>query len=319
MPIQPSNLLAFQPSSLPPSSPQPSNPPTLHPSNLWCNKYFVDHSNKVMEKLVSGEFFGITDQKLDTDGLILTNTLYTHDYVDWHYHENAYFTFILSGKVMEGNKKGKIDLSAGSLLFHNAQESHYNIKPKGETRGMHLEIEQRWMNELYANGNINEGSFEVEHPKIKILFYKILRESRIADPMISSSIEQLVIEAMDALFIRHSKSRFRPSWINTLSDLLQDHYLSPIDVKAIAKEIDIHPVHLSRSFSKYFGCTMAEYIRQLKVERALSQLSVSQHSLSTIAYQSGFADQSHMIRCFKEMSGNTPSIYRKMINSFPIC
>lgn len=40
-----------------------------------------------MEQLSSGEFFGVTNQKLETGGLILTNTAYTNDYVDWHQHD----------------------------------------------------------------------------------------------------------------------------------------------------------------------------------------------------------------------------------------
>ncbi|TKC10547.1 helix-turn-helix transcriptional regulator [Pedobacter polaris] len=268
-----------------------------------------------MEKLNSGEFFGITNQRLDTDGLILTNTAYTHDYVDWHHHENAYFTFILSGKVIEGSKKGKVNLSAGSLLFHNAQESHYNIKPKGNTYGMHLELEPRWMDEIYATVKGKEGSFEVSCHQTKIIFYKILKESRMADDTVELGIQHLVIEAMASLFPEQSGSNFYPSWIKRVTELLQDNYLSKLDLKAIAEVAGVHPVHLSRSFSKYLGCTMAEYIRRLKVERALSQLSAPGTSLSSIAYQFGFADQSHMIRCFKEISGDTPLFFRKLINS----
>jgi AraC family transcriptional regulator len=268
-----------------------------------------------MEKLHSGEFFGRTDQKLDSGGLILTNTAYTHDYVDWHHHENAYFTFIITGKVIEGNKKGRINLAAGHLLYHNAQESHYNIKPKGETRGMHVELHAHWMEDNYSAFQVKEGSFQVTHPKTKLLFYKLLKESQMGDDLTTLGVQHLVIEAMDSLHLIHTDSIFRPSWINQVIELLQDNYRCTPDLKTIAAVVGVHAVHLSRSFSKYFGCTMAEYIRQLKVDRALSQLGNTNISLGELAYQSGFADQSHMIRCFKEHSDGTPSFYRKLINS----
>lgn len=267
-----------------------------------------------MEKLSSGEFFGVTDQKLETGGLILTNTAYTHEFVDWHHHENVYFTFILKGKVIEGNKKGKVNLTAGSLLFHNAQESHYNIKPKGETRGMHLELQNSWINEMYPNQEVREGSFEVACPRTKILFYKLLRESTIEDDLTRLGIQNLVITATDLLFAGTKESKFRPSWVDQVGELLQDHYLNPPKLKEMATVLGIHPVHLSRSFTKYFGCTMAEYIRLLKVERAFAQLSIKGNSLSTIAHQCGFADQSHMIRCFKAFNGDTPLFFKKLIN-----
>ncbi len=82
-----------------------------------------------MKKLHKGEFYGQTNATVHLEGLTLTDTVYTHDKVDWHYHQNAYFTFILQGNVMEGNKKEIFSCSAGDLLFHNWQDPHYNIKP----------------------------------------------------------------------------------------------------------------------------------------------------------------------------------------------
>jgi len=266
-----------------------------------------------MKKLSSGEFFGITSHQLETGGLILTDTAYTHDYVDWHYHENIYFTFILTGKVIEGNKKGKVNLSAGSLLFHNVQEPHYNIKPRGETRGMHLELQHRWISELYPNIEAKEGSFELLCPRTKILFYQLLRESKIADDLTTLGVQNLVIEAINPLFSGSRESAFRPSWVDNVGDLLQDNYFCPPNLKEIAAVAGVHPVHLSRSFTKYFGCTIAEHIRLLKVERAFAMLSVKGNSLSTIAHSCGFADQSHMTRCFKSFSGNTPLFFRRLI------
>ena len=266
-----------------------------------------------MEKLSSGEFFGVTNQKLETGGLILTNTAYTHDYVDWHHHENVYFTFLLKGKVIEGNKKGKLNLSAGSLLFHNVQESHYNIKPPGETRGMHLELQNQWIREMYPNVDVKEGSFELTCPRTKILFYKLWRESQISDDLSTLGIQNLVMEAINPLFSEEKESAFRPSWVDKAGELLHDNYLSPPDLKAIAAVVGVHPVHLSRSFTRYFGCTIAEYIRLLKVEKAFTQFSVKGRSLSTIAHSCGFADHSHMVRCFKACSGNTPLFFRRLL------
>jgi AraC family transcriptional regulator len=36
-------------------------------------------------------------------------------------------------------------------------------------------------------------------------------------------------------------------------------------------------------------------------------------SLTDIALESGFSDQSHFLRCFREMNGMKPSVYRKLL------
>ncbi|WP_157682168.1 hypothetical protein [Mucilaginibacter mallensis] len=93
-----------------------------------------------MMQLKMGEFFGNTDQLLRLDGLTLTDTIYTYSYVDWHYHEHAYFTFIVQGEVLEGTRQELLRCSPGTLLYHRHQEPHYNIKPNMFTRDFHVRM-----------------------------------------------------------------------------------------------------------------------------------------------------------------------------------
>src|SRR5687767_7046952 len=132
-----------------------------------------------MNLLRTGHFFGETNRRICLDGITLTDTEYTHERVDWHYHENAYFTFILQGKLIEGNKKESYSCSNGSLLFHSWQEPHYNIKPAGYTRGFHIELAENHFDELDFDVGQLQGSFSVENTEVKLLLYKIFRETKI--------------------------------------------------------------------------------------------------------------------------------------------
>ncbi len=267
-----------------------------------------------MEKLSSGEFFGVTNQKIEVNGIVFTNTTYTHDYVDWHHHENAYFTFLLAGKMIEGDKKGKKFCNPGSLLFHHAAESHYNIKPKGYTRGMHIELQPHWMKENHSALTMTGGSFEVEDVNVKIIFYNILKETRNNDDVALLGIESLVAASINQLFPKNRpKASFEPYWTKVADELLQDNYRNPHSLTEMAAILEIHPVHLSRSFKKYFGCTIANYIRKIRVARALSQLLNNSASLGNIAYDCGFADQSHMIRNIREFTSLTPTQFSKVL------
>ena len=100
-----------------------------------------------------------------------------------------------------------------------------------------------------------------------------------------------------------------------MDEFLKDNFRNPYSLKEIAGILNIHPVHLSRSFTRYFGCTLANYIRKIRVERALSELLVSKNALTYVAYNCGFADQSHMIRCFKEFADATPAQFRKLLRN----
>ncbi len=72
-------------------------------------------------------------------------------------------------------------------------------------------------------------------------------------------------------------------------------------------------LHLSRHFPKYFKATIGDYIRTVKVQKALSLLPNKHKSLTEIAAECGFADQSHFIRSFKDCYQLTPLHYRKLL------
>ncbi len=269
-----------------------------------------------MKNLTTGQFYGQTNQTLLLDGLTLTDTVYTHPKVDWHYHENAYFTFILQGNVIEGNKKETYNLSAGNLLFHNWQEAHYNIKPAGFTRGFHIELDQAWAKGLELDLFSIQGSLNIRNPEIKILMHRIFRESKINDATSNLAIHALLLELLGQMTYNCKVSaRKTPSWVKELRHLLSDTSTANWKLTELSDILSIHPVHLSRDFTKYFHCTLGEYIRKLKVEQSLCLLLDKNLSLTDVALACGFADQSHFIRTFKSIIHLKPSQYRKLLEN----
>ncbi len=266
-----------------------------------------------MKYLRTADFFGETNQTVRLDGITLTDTEYTHEYVDWHYHENAYFTFILQGHLIEGNKRETYNCSAGSLLFHNWQETHYNIKPEGDTRGFHIELHHGLFDELDFDISNLQGSFKIENTDVKLLAYKIFEETKFNDDVSAISIQDFLLKLLGNLLRLEKDSQTKkPEWAKRLREILRDEFSVHHSLGGLAKELNIHPVHLSRDFSKYFHCNLGEYIRKSRVEKSLSLMPNKNLSLTQIAFECGFADQSHFLRCFKHLKGIKPSEYRKL-------
>lgn len=63
-------------------------------------------------------------------------------------------------------------------------------------------------------------------------------------------------------------------------------------------------------FKETTGWGFAQYVRELRVERAAKLLRDTQDSVAEIAHMTGFADQSHLLRCFKAKYGQAPLAYR---------
>ncbi|MEO1655562.1 MAG: helix-turn-helix transcriptional regulator, partial [Bacteroidota bacterium] len=80
----------------------------------------------------------------------------------------------------------------------------------------------------------------------------------------------------------------------------------------LAQELQLHPVSISKYFSKYRSSTLGDYMRKLKVDRAVRLLLNSSQSLAEVAYACGFSDQSHMTRLFKTYIGFSPKSLRSI-------
>lgn len=269
-----------------------------------------------MEQLSAGTYYGTLNRKFNSNELLVSDAIYTLEKVDWHYHENPYFTFILEGNLLEGSKKGIHHCTAGNLLFHHWQDPHYNIKPDGCTRGFHIELGQRWCWNEMAALHLLEGNMDIHLPEVRLLFHKLFWESFDRDNSSGLAMDSLLLNVFSLLHRdRIVSERKVPQWVYMLRDYLRANFINELNLKTISRVVDLHPVYLSREFSRYFGVTMGDYIRKLKVENAVLLLREPGLSLTEIGYQSGFADQSHFIRCFKNLFGSTPGEYRNKINA----
>lgn len=267
-----------------------------------------------MQQLGAGQFYGQTNRLLQVGELTLTDTEYTHEQVDWHYHENAYFTFILAGRVLEGDRKQQQPCAAGSLLFHHWQEAHYNRKPPGYTRGFHIEVPPAWFASVGLAPCAVQGSVHVRDPAVKNIIYRIFHETQLNDPSSALAIESLLTAGLQHLArgAEHA-SAAAPLWVGRIRELLHDTPLVPWTLVGLAHEAGIHPAHLSRGFPLYFSCTLGQYVRHLRVQRALTLFFDPQLSLLDIALACGFYDQSHFIRCFQAVMHERPARYRQVL------
>jgi len=129
--------------------------------------------------------------------------------------------------------------------------------------------------------------------------------------------EHLLIEVFEKYLRRvvgkeKKSSKKIPAWAKELKEIIQDQIDTSVTLKQLSKNLDINPAYLSREFSKYFDdLSFGEYIRKLRIEKAVEYLHTSEYSLTKIAYLTGFSDQSHFTRIFKKHTGQNPSAYRK--------
>ncbi|SMB92551.1 transcriptional regulator, AraC family [Hymenobacter roseosalivarius DSM 11622] len=126
--------------------------------------------------------------------------------------------------------------------------------------------------------------------------------------------EQLLVQVYTAYLKQAKDHPSPPAWTTQLRELIQDHLDTNLSLRLteVADTVQVNPSYLSREFARYFdNLTFGEYIRKLRIDKAVQLLNSTAYSLGEIAYLTGFSDQSHFTRIFKQHTGQSPSTYRK--------
>jgi len=133
-----------------------------------------------------------------------------------------------------------------------------------------------------------------------------------------SPAEKLLLAVFNTYLDKQKSENLKtPQWAKELKEIIQDQIDTnlSLSLKEISEGLQIHPSYVSREFSKYFSnLSFGEYIRKLRIEKAIDLLSNPDHTLSEVAYLTGFSDQSHFNRIFKAHTGQNPSSYRKSLS-----
>ncbi len=94
-------------------------------------------------------------------------------------------------------------------------------------------------------------------------------------------------------------------------DYIDDNLDSSILVEDLADIVSLSAAHFCRAFKKSFCATPHAYIVQRRVMRAQELMRSTRTPLSQIALDCGFADQTHLSKLFRRLTGRTPNAWRR--------
>ena len=93
-------------------------------------------------------------------------------------------------------------------------------------------------------------------------------------------------------------------------DYIQAHLTENIPLEATAREVGISHFYFCRLFKQSTGITPHQYLIKCRIDRAKVLLKERKLSISDVAFEVGFSNQSHFTKHFKRLTGTTPKVYR---------
>lgn len=105
-----------------------------------------------------------------------------------------------------------------------------------------------------------------------------------------------------------------------LLEFMNREYLSPITFEDLLARASMSRSSLKRAFLRVVGVGPMHYLLKLRLEHATRLLSLTDKSVSEVAFASGFNDSNYFTRAFKKVYRISPSKYRMMpIPTFKCC
>jgi AraC-like DNA-binding protein len=92
---------------------------------------------------------------------------------------------------------------------------------------------------------------------------------------------------------------------------MRKHFADPLSNAELARMAGRSVRAFERMFRRQMQATPQQFLRRLRLRLACRELTTSRRSLTAIAVDHGFCDQSHFVREFRRAFGIPPGEYRK--------
>jgi AraC-like DNA-binding protein len=204
-----------------------------------------------------------------------------------HRHLRAYATVVLAGSFEESGYSGRIRATAGDVLIHPSLDCHANQMISAGVKLIRLDWpDASGIGGLYHLDEVDE---------------------------LARTAEKDVIAATRLLECAlRKKCSPSPGQRNDWPDLLLSHLAKNTsteiglwaEINGLARET------VSRGFTAAYGIAPSVLRAELRAREAWLRITRGSDCLCTIAADTGFADQAHMTRWIRRITGVPPAVWR---------
>jgi AraC family transcriptional regulator len=266
------------------------------------------------KRLKAGEHYGSVSNKQRSSSAIYSETIYGHSMdLPEHSHQLGFFTLILDGHYSEIIRGRPVVYSPRTVLWRQADLSHKDKIEVAKSRFFFVEIDRRFGERMSEIERVPDHLVD-RNGQLTSLTTRLRNEIALSDGSTSLIAEGITLELLGMLTrMGRVDECCEPQWLRRVFERLTDEFTDNISSEDLGREANVHPVHLAATFRRFYHESMGEYVQRLRIDRAAALLRERERPLSDIAYECGFADQSHFTRIFKRRIGLAPGAYRNSV------
>jgi AraC family transcriptional regulator len=268
----------------------------------------------MVQKLAPGSFFGTVDRCWQTD--LVKLSVVTHQSprsVPVHSHEHLFFSLLLRGSYREFAGSQTFEYRPLTVVYH--PEAFVHRDEIGEDGGQFfiVEVSPHMLGRTETRPPALQSIRDLSGGMAVWAMVRLYREV-LAGHTLPVSLEEQVAELVDDVSgVAIDNVSHPPRWLAAICELIDARYREPLSLGELARHAGVHPVHLSRVFRQHSRQPIRAAIHQRRVQHACRLLADREMSLSMIAVETGFVDQSHLTNVFRRITGMTPGSMRVLL------
>lgn len=240
-----------------------------------------------------------------------------------HWHDHFGVGWLLAGGQRSASGRGPVQAMAGHVITHNPGEVHDGQPLQGRPRDWCMLNLQPQALQAFTPHAVDALALAqpVLHdmPLRRALqaLVRRLQSWRAGDDPSALAAERALLQLLHRLLDQHAsegRTHDAAPGLQRAIDRLADDSLPTATLAELAALAGCSRFQLLRRFELRLGLPPHAWLRALRVERARCLIARGA-SLAQVAADCGFADQSHLNRCFTRHTGVTPGQWRAATTS----
>lgn len=241
------------------------------------------------------------------------------DSIEPHWHQSLEISIVIEGNIVLQASESVYEFKKGDTFLVNSNEIH-SLKGKGALLAT-LQIRLDQLDHLPKNKNSVYFEHDFSSHKgrlIRNIIATLLKNNTANEESSNELLElSLVYKLLFFLFSEGVSQEQRPQSKDSLNRMtsilayINSEYSKDISLDTIAANEFLSSAYLSRYFKENVGMNFSEYLRNVRLNKAVEYLLSSDLSIDAISAKVGFPNPRAFVYAFKEKYQTNPSIYRK--------
>jgi len=101
--------------------------------------------------------------------------------------------------------------------------------------------------------------------------------------------------------------------LNEAIRFIHEHYHRPLDLAIVSNHVSLNYAYFSNLFKKNIGKGFAEYLRDVRLDRARRLLAETDHKIVDVAAMVGYESYKNFTRAFRDVMRMQPTEYRQLM------